>query len=189
MREIWWHRGGGLAKVLVAIAVIVAVVAACGDDDDDTTAASTTTSEEASTTTTEGPRGFEVFLLPADADDCSAVVPVEREATVEGAAGDALTQLLAGPTEEEEASGLRSWFSDQTAGMLNGVVVEGGVAEVDFDDFSKIIPNASSSCGSASLLAQLDHTVLQFPEIDRAVYSFGGDRDAFYEWLQLSAPA
>jgi hypothetical protein len=30
--------------------------------------------------------------------------------------------------------------------------------------------------------------VTQFPTVDRAVYSFEGDADAFYEWLQRSAP-
>jgi hypothetical protein len=62
------------------------------------------------------------------------------------------------------------------------------VAYVDFEDFRRVIPNASASCGSALLLAQLDRTVTQFPTVDRAVYSFEGDADAFYEWLQRSAP-
>ncbi|HEU5082538.1 MAG TPA: GerMN domain-containing protein, partial [Acidimicrobiales bacterium] len=109
-------------------------------------------------------------------------------ATVDGGLDDALAQLLAGPTEEEAAEGLTSWFSAETEGMLNGVVVEGGLATVDFQDFSEIIPNASSSCGSAGLLAQLDGTVLQFPEIERVLYSFEGDTEAFYGWLQLDVP-
>jgi hypothetical protein len=51
-----------------------------------------------------------------------------------------------------------------------------------------VIPNASSSCGSAILLAQLDATATQFPTVDRAVYSIDGDTRAFYEWLQLVPP-
>jgi spore germination protein GerM len=168
------------------------VLAACGGDDADDASSSTTTGPPASSTTatTAQPQGqpFDLFLLPAEADDCSAVVPVPGTADREGSLDDALAQLLAGPTAEEEAQGLRSWFSDATRDMLNGVAIEGGTAEIDFDDFSQLIPNASSSCGSASLLAQLDRTVLQFEGVDRAVYSFGGDRAAFYEWLQLSAP-
>ena len=171
--------------VLTATAMLGLVLAACGDDDE-TTAADTATTE---TTSTESPVTFDVYLLPAEiGDDCSAVISSEREARVDGEVGDALAQLLAGPTAEEQAQGLDSWFSKETEGMLNSVVIEDGVAEVDFADFSGIIPNASTSCGSASLLAQLDNTVLQFPEVDEVVYSFDDDRAAFYEWLQLAPP-
>jgi hypothetical protein len=72
--------------------------------------------------------------------------------------------------------------------MLRGVNLVHGVASIDFKDFRRIIPGASSSCGSALLLAQLDRTATQFPTVDRAVYSFNGSRSAFYEWLQLSPP-
>lgn len=72
--------------------------------------------------------------------------------------------------------------------MLNGVVVEGGLAAVDLQDFWSTIPNASSSCGSTSLLAQLDSSVLQFPGVERVVYAFDGDPEAFCGWLQLDVP-
>lgn len=134
------------------------------------------------------PAGFHVHLLPAEGDDCTTTVTAERQAQAQGTVGDALAQLLAGLSSEEEAAGLHSWFSSETAGMLNDVKIDRGLAEVDFANFSAVIPNASTSCGSQALLAQLEHTVLQFPEIDRVIYSFDGDRAAFYEWLQLSAP-
>jgi spore germination protein GerM len=169
---------------IVAAAALLA--AACGDDDDGSSGVTTTTG--AVTTTTADVEDFELYLLPIDVgDDCSDVVAVTRPAMAGGDAADALDQLLAGPTEAE-AEDARSWFSGATAGMVNRVTVADGVAEVDFQDFSSLMPNASTSCGSTSLLAQLDRTVLQFPEIDEVVYSFDGDRDAFYEWLQLSAP-
>lgn len=183
-------------RLLVAtVAVAGLALTSCGDDDSasDTTA-TTDSPTTTSTTTTESPDGeqaaaFEIFLLPSETgDDCSEVVGVPRAATVEGDVGDALAQLLAGPTADELAQGLTSWFTVETEGMLNGVVVEGGRAEVDFQSFAELMPNASTSCGSASLLAQLDHTVLQFEGIDEVVYAFDGDREAFYGWLQLSAP-
>lgn len=134
--------------------------------------------------------GFDVYLQAADiGPDCDQVVAVPRAATVEGPEADALTQLLAGPTAAEKAQGLGSWFSDATAGMLHSVVIEDGVARVDFDPaLATTIPNASASCGSSLLLAQLDATIDQFDSVDRVVYSLGGDVDAFYGWLQLTTP-
>ena len=72
--------------------------------------------------------------------------------------------------------------------MLRSARVSNGVAYVDFRNFSRVIPSASSSCGSALLLAQLDRTAMYFPTIRRAVYSFNGSTKAFYEWLQRSPP-
>jgi hypothetical protein len=72
--------------------------------------------------------------------------------------------------------------------MLRSVRIAHGTAYVDFRNFSRLLPGASSSCGSASLLAQLDRTATQFPTVSRAIYSFNGNRRAFYEWLQLSPP-
>jgi hypothetical protein len=59
---------------------------------------------------------------------------------------------------------------------------------VDFRDFSGIIPNASSSFGSAALMAELDGTLKQFSSVRSTVYSFDGNVDAFYLWLQLTPP-
>lgn len=72
--------------------------------------------------------------------------------------------------------------------MLNSAEIFDGVAEVDFKDLREVIPNASSSCGSALLLAQLDATAKQFEEVDRTLYSINGDASTFYEWLQMAVP-
>jgi hypothetical protein len=96
--------------------------------------------------------------------------------------------LLAGPTAVERHAGYGGWFSARTAGALRSVRISRSVAHIDFRDFSRLIPNASSSCGSTLLLAQLDRTATQFPTVDRAVYSFNGSRRAFYEWLQREPP-
>ena len=84
--------------------------------------------------------------------------------------------------------GFGGWFSQKTAGHVRGVRIAEGVAYVDFHNFARDIPNASSSCGSALLLAQLDRTAKQFPTVRLAVYSFDGSRRAFYEWLQRDVP-
>jgi hypothetical protein len=96
----------------------------------------------------------------------------------------AMESLLAGPTQAEEEAGLFSFFSAETAGMLNSVVVRDGVAYVDFQDFSRIIPNASTSAGSRMLLDQIAGTLFQFDDVREAELSFNGDCDAFWNWLQ-----
>jgi spore germination protein GerM len=96
----------------------------------------------------------------------------------------ALAELLKGPTAGEAAGPYHTWFSDQTAGMLGDVTLEGGVAVVDFDDFRSLIPGASTSAGSAMLLAQLEATVFQFPEVRRVEFRIDGSCDAFMGWLQ-----
>jgi spore germination protein GerM len=100
----------------------------------------------------------------------------------------AVTELLEGPTVAERTRSYGGWFSRRTAGMLRSVRIAAGVAYVDFRDFRRIVPNASSSCGSALLLAQLNRTATQFASVDRTVYSIDGSRREFYEWLQRSAP-
>jgi putative hemolysin len=130
----------------------------------------------------------EVFFS-SESEDCEDVEAVTR--TVEGAATveAALVELLGGPTADERDAGLGSWFSADTAGMLQSVEVDDSVAMVSFDtSLREVISGASSSCGSANLLAQLDATILQFDDIDRAIYSLDGDVDAFYEWLQMVSP-
>ncbi len=155
---------------------------------------STTSATPAPSATTAGQEpaaDFDVYLQAADVGpDCDQVVAVPRAATVEGPEADALAQLLAGPTAAEEAQGLGSWFSSATAGMLRSVVVENDMVRVDFDPaLATAIPNASASCGSNLLLAQLDATIGQFGTSRRVVYSLGGDVDAFYAWLQRTTPA
>jgi hypothetical protein len=96
----------------------------------------------------------------------------------------ALKSLLAGPTPEERTAGLSSFFSDETAGMLNSARLQDGVAFVDFRDFSGIIPNASTSAGSTQLLDQIAGTIFQFDGVREAELSLDGSCDAFWNWLQ-----
>jgi spore germination protein GerM len=119
---------------------------------------------------------------------CARVQPLRRTVATPAVLTGALRALLAGPTAAERRAGYGGWFSAKTAGALRSVRISRRVAYIDFRDFSRLIPNASTSCGSALLLAQLDRTATQFPTVSRAVYSFGGSRRAFYEWLQRSAP-
>jgi Sporulation and spore germination len=119
---------------------------------------------------------------------CTRVLPLRRTVASPAVLTGAMRALLAGPTAAERARGYGGWFSGRTAGHLRSVRVADGVAYVDFRTFARDIPNASSSCGSALLLAQLDRTAKQFPTVSRSVYSFDGSRHAFYQWLQRDAP-
>ena len=97
----------------------------------------------------------------------------------------ALEELLRGPTPEERAAGIHSWFSTATAGMLiSATVDEAGHAVIDFRDFRSVIPNASSSAGSTMLLGEINGTVGQFPSIRSAEYRIQGSCEAFWNFLQ-----
>jgi spore germination protein GerM len=187
------------------LAVLLLVVAGCGEANVDasttppgdassttstvitsTTAADTTTTTE-STTTTEAVTGqiVEVVFASADQSDCSNTETFER---IVNEAADpiesAFLLLVAGPTREEQTTGAGSYFSSDTEGMVRSVTVAGGLLTVDFEDLRPVIPNASTSCGSFSLLAQLNGTAFQFEEVDRVSYQIEGSCQAFFSWLQ-----
>ena len=51
------------------------------------------------------------------------------------------------------------------------------------------INNASTSCGSAGYLSQLDNTVRTASGATRVLYAFDGDPEAFWYWLQIACTA
>lgn len=119
---------------------------------------------------------------------CNRVLPLRRAVATPAVLSGAMRALLGGPTLSERRAGYGGWFTHRTAGFVRSVELSRGTAHVDFRDFSHIISNASSSCGSALLLAQLDRTARQFPAVLRTRYSFNGSTRAFYDWLQLAPP-
>lgn len=128
----------------------------------------------------------QVFFTVPDGD-CDEVAPFDRAVRTPAVLTRALRRLLAGPTAAE-ASETATLFSNATRGMLESVNLRDGVAHVDFADLRSVIPNASTSCGSAGLLAQLDATVFQFPAVIQVRYSIEGSEEAFYHWLQRDVP-
>lgn len=124
-----------------------------------------------------------------DGKSCTRVRARRRSVRPPAVLRGAIAALLRGPTRAERRSGYGGWFSARTAGRLRSVSLRAGTARIDFGDLRRVIPNASTSCGSALLLAQLDRTARQFPSVKRTVYSFDGDVRAFYEWLQRPAPS
>jgi hypothetical protein len=137
----------------------------------------------------DGEATVQVFFTNPDRGPDPQVFPVERTVAAPAVLRGALEELLAGPTSAEADEGYWSFFSSATADQLDDVSLADGTAEVSFSaELPEIIPNASTSAGSAVLLAELDATTTQFETVDEAIYSLEGDVDAFYEWLQLAYP-
>jgi spore germination protein GerM len=119
-------------------------------------------------------------------DDAGELVEVTRTVPETlGVLKASLEQLLLGPQDVPAEAGLSSSFGSQTAGLAFTVTIEGGVAIVDFDaSLPTLMNNASTSAGSAQLIAQLNATVFQFENVTGAEYRLGGSCDAFWQWLQ-----
>ena len=129
-----------------------------------------------------------VFFTPESSPSCADVTPVKREVRkTRAVATAALKQLFKGPTAEEEARGLLSFFGPATAGLLRSIRVESGVAYVDINDITRI-NNLSTSCGSTIFLSQMDATLKQFPTVTQVVYAMEGDPGSFYASLQHGCP-
>lgn len=178
-----------IAGVFLAVALVASgiwfLVGRGGDGTAQPPAGQPTTPPAASPSAQPATMTVKVFFHQGGNSVVAVERTVPRSAMVATAA---LTQLLAGPTAAERDAGYTSHFSAATAGALRSVRVANGVAHADFHDFSRIIPNASSSAGSAALLAELDATLEQFSTVRATVYSFNGDVAAFYEWLQRVPP-
>lgn len=180
---------------VAAIAIVIAIVAAgCGSSTEKattttTTSGSTTTTRPLTTTSSAGAVAVRVYFTPdSGGADCEKTTPVNRTVRGPGVLAATLTELLAGPTAAERNAGLRSWFSADTADSLLSAKIVAGTAHIDFKDFSSRISGASSSCGSSQLLSQLDRTARQFPTVERTLYSFNGNVEALYSWLQRVPP-
>ncbi len=122
-------------------------------------------------------------------NNCDDVVAVDRQIPrTRAVATAALNELFKGPTREERAAGLQSFFSSKTAALLRSLRIEGRVAYVNLEDTLQGMNNISTSCASSGLLAQLRTTVVQFPGIDDAVFAVEGDPLRFYGSLEMSCP-
>lgn len=173
------HRGISIAAALI-------LVGALGGCRQETTSDGTPSPAPSATETSSR---LDVYLHSGNPDKCDEVVAASR--TVEGVPTLLLSMraLVQGPTADERARGLAGWFTDATAQAVRSAEIRDGVATVDFTDLRQLIPNASTSCGSQMLLAQLDRTAKQFPAVTATRYSINGSATDFYEWLQFAVPA
>jgi len=124
--------------------------------------------------------------LNSNIEDCDKVYPVKRSITKTlGVAKASLEELFNGPTEEEKSEGYVSWFSQETKDILKSVKIEDNTAYVNLEDIRQIVPNVSTSCGSAEFLAEVETTLKQFSTLDRVIIAIDGKPSTFYEWTQI----
>ena len=136
-------------------------------------------------TSPDGTSSVDVYFSTGDGSDCGEVSAFHRSAArTRGVAKLAIDQLVAGPTADEQASGSGSVFTARTAGAVRSVDLDDGLLVVDFRDIRADLNNASTSCGSQALLAQLNSTAFQFPTVHRVRYQINGSCDAFAGILQ-----
>lgn len=185
-------------RIFGGVLVLALVFAACGSSGTDTTAPDATsdapatslpaapeTTAGATTTTSAATVPINVFFAAGDGSDCSLVKPHERQVAADvDPIVAAFEELVGGPTAEEEANGAGSFFSGATSDAVLSATVVDGLLIVDFRDVRSDMNNASTSCGSASLLASLNATAFQFSEVDQVEYAIEGDCATFYNWLQ-----
>jgi spore germination protein GerM len=110
----------------------------------------------------------------AVAGDCSVVESFEREIPQTQAVGQAaLSELLTGPTTEEESSGFSSNIPDDVS--VNSLRVEDGVA---YADFSPELNNAAGSCRVTAIYNQINETLMQFSSVNEVEISVDGETEA-----------
>ncbi len=118
--------------------------------------------------------------------ECGVVYGVERTIPVNTNIFEfSLQQLFRGPTESEKSQGFSSFFSQKTKDILLGVDVKDRVAYVNLKDIRTLIPNVSSSCGSAQFLAEVEETLKHNKTVDKIIMAINGDPELFYEWIQI----
>jgi len=163
--------GGRFLLVPIVFTLIFALLAGgCGDGEEEEIPAPTTTApataspppQETPVSTPSPERTVvQIYFLDEEKFAVGAepfVVAVERQVDAQAAASEALEQLFAGPTAEEEALGLR--FVNSGATGFSDFAVEDGIARVQ-------LTGGCDSGGSTFTIAQeIIPTLTQFPNIE-----------------------
>ena len=184
-----------LFLISVAIVPLGLLTAACDTASQPSTTTTTLTGSPASPSPshqvtspdTDPPDEVTVHLAfsAGDGSDCSEVGTVARTIPSDtDPIAAAFELLVAGPTRDEVSAGASSVFSMATAGSVRSATLSGDLLAVDFRDFRNDLSNAATTCGSEALLAQLNGTGFQFPEVERITYSIDGSCEEFFNWLQ-----
>jgi len=102
---------------------------------------------------------------------CNKVFPVERSvASTPAVARAALNELLAGVTPIEQQNG---FFTSINPGVkIQSLVIENGVAKVDFDEQLEF--QMGGSCRVSAIRAQITQTLKQFSTVENVIISVNG---------------
>jgi len=102
---------------------------------------------------------------------CNKVFPVERiVSTTQTPARLALELLLAGTTQKERETGFLT--SINYGVKIQRLVIENGVARVDFDEQLEF--QVGGSCRVAAIRTQITQTLKQFPTVKEVIISIDG---------------
>ncbi len=85
----------------------------------------------------------------------------------------AVADLLKGPTEQEQAQGFFTSIND--GAKVQRVIIESGVAHVDFND--RINEGVAGSCKVQAIRSQITETLKQFSEIREVIISVNGESE------------
>jgi spore germination protein GerM len=111
-------------------------------------------------------------------DVCEAVYPSERfVAKSDNLYESVMTEMLKGPTDSEKSVGFMTQINEGV--KINRIIVNNGVAKIDFD--ASIERAVGGSCRTSAIRAQIEKTLLQFPEIKNVVISVDGNTEAILQ--------
>lgn len=106
-----------------------------------------------------------------EGEECTTVYPLERQIPKTSVvARAALEELLKGPTASEKNSGYYSSINDGV--MVQKLIIENGVAKVDFD--KRLEEAVGGSCRVTVIRTQITQTLKQFPTVKEVVISIDG---------------
>ncbi|MBU4284637.1 GerMN domain-containing protein [Patescibacteria group bacterium] len=102
---------------------------------------------------------------------CNKVFPVERMVPkTQAIARVAIEELLKGPTETEKS---QDFFTSINSGVkIQGLVIEEGVAKIDFDE--QIEFQVGGSCKVSAIRSQIIETLKQFSTVESVIISVNG---------------
>lgn len=85
----------------------------------------------------------------------------------------AVSNLLAGPTDEETREGFFTSINKDS--KINSINIEGGVVKVDFSQ--EFNTGVAGSCRVIAIRSQVEETLKQFPEVKNVIISVDGNSE------------
>ena len=154
------------------LVLAAAFLAGCAGGDDGETAAQTGAQPPTATTTTATPTepAEELTVRAYFVRDGRMGVATRTVERTTGVAAAALRELLAGPDAGERAGGLQNAVPQGT--RLLGVTIDNGTATVDL---SREFESGGGSTSMLLRVAQVVHTLTQFPTVQRVRFEIEGE--------------